>query len=458
MEKFKNVVDSNRVSYKVLSELGKGSQGTTYLLNGERHIAKLFNVVDNPIALKSKISFLRGLDLSKDDFAIPLAELTQPAIGYISEFASEMEPLSTLRWTNQAEDMGEWFAATGGLLKRIQVLIRLAERLQTLHSKALIYCDLSPNNVFVSSDPKRNHVFLIDLDNLRYKTNRAHNIYTPFYGAPEVVNGCAANSIEGDCFSFAVIAYELLTLNHPLIGDYVSDGDPELEQMALEGRLPWVDHSADPQNNRSCGIPSDYFIPSALQLLFKRTFEDGLNLPEKRPSISEWCSALSKVLNELIHCPECHLHYPISNAGGCCPLCHNASTSLVKVEMRRWEEALTYDQRSNEVTKSLELAPVVLEELLLDAHTTKYIKRAHFLLPGKPNAPVLAIKVHKADEAGYTIEIQLEDRGAVCYVGVDPHNLSIIEQKRSVRLQDRCKGLIVAISTLDTPQRVLVIR
>lgn len=106
MEKFKNVVDSNRVSYKVLSELGKGSQGTTYLLNGERHIAKLFNVVDNPIALKSKISFLRGLDLSKDDFAIPLAELTQPAIGYISEFASEMEPLSTLRWTNQAEDMG----------------------------------------------------------------------------------------------------------------------------------------------------------------------------------------------------------------------------------------------------------------------------------------------------------------------------------------------------------------
>jgi len=126
--------------------------------------------------------------------------------------------------------------------------------------------------------------------------------------------------------------------------------------------------------------------------------------------------------------------------------------------MRRWEEALTYDQRSNEVTKSLELAPVVLEELLLDAHTTKYIKRAHFLLPGKPNAPVLAIKVHKADEAEYTIEIQLEDRGAVCYVGVDPHNLSIIKQKRSVRLQDRSKGLIVAISTLDTPQRVLVIR
>lgn len=454
----KNVVDSRRMSYEVVSELGKGSQGTTYLLNGERYIAKLFNSVDNPILLKGKINFLIGLDLSKDDFAIPLAELTHPAIGYISEFASGMEPLSTLRWTNQAENLDAWFAATGGLLKRIQVLICLADRLHILHSKALIYCDLSPNNVFVSSDPKQSHVFLIDLDNLRYKTNRAHNIYTPFYGAPEVVSGRAANSMEGDCFSFAVIAYELLTLNHPLIGDYVSDGEPELEQLALEGQLPWVDHSDDPLNERSSGLPSEYFIPRALQQLFKRTFEDGLNLPEKRPSISEWRTALSKVLNDLIYCPTCHVHYPISNTTGRCPFCHKDSTSLVKVEVRRWEEALSYDQQSNEVRKSLELAPVVYEELLLDVHTTKYIKRSHFLLPGRANEPVLTIKVVEANKDTYLIEVRPEGEDNICYVGVDPHKLVSVTQQRPVRLQDRRKELIISLSPLDKAQRVLIIR
>ena len=71
--------------------------------------------------------------------------------------------MSELKYTPQVQDFGNWFVSTGGLLKRYGVLIKLAIAIRALHSKGLIYCDLSPNNVFVSSNPKKHNVFLIDL-------------------------------------------------------------------------------------------------------------------------------------------------------------------------------------------------------------------------------------------------------------------------------------------------------
>ena len=158
-----NVIDSFRNSYEIQSEIGKGSQGATYLLKGGNYIVKLFSNVTNPTELKAKVNFLKQLDLDKEGFAMPLEEVTQPKIGYISEFASGMEPLTMLKWSNQSDDLQKWFIETGGLLKRLQVLTKLAERLRTLHSKGLIYCDLSPNNVFVSSVVQNTPIFLIDL-------------------------------------------------------------------------------------------------------------------------------------------------------------------------------------------------------------------------------------------------------------------------------------------------------
>ena len=61
------------------------------------------------------------------------------------------------------------------------------------------------------------------------------------------------NTTMSDCYSFAVIAYELLLLNHPLSGDYVSDGETELEEQALLGKLPWVDNEDDTTNERTTG-------------------------------------------------------------------------------------------------------------------------------------------------------------------------------------------------------------
>ena len=450
-----NVIDSFRNSYEVLSEIGKGSQGTTYLLKGGRYIVKLFNNVVNPTELRSKINFLKNLDLEKENFALPLEEITQPKIGYLSEFASGMVPLTSLKWANQSESLQEWFIETGGLLKRLQVLTKLAERIRTLHSKGLIYCDLSPNNVFISSDAKNSHVFLIDMDNLRYKTSMVHNIYTPFYAAPELVNRASANSMESDCFSFAVIAYELLTLNHPLIGDYVNDGEPELEEQALSGKLPWVDHSTDRTNVRSSGIPSEFFITDCLQDLFKRTFEDGLNNPLKRPTISEWCNGLTKAINEIIKCPVCNIHYPLSNTGHC-PFCDGKSNSIIKIQMKRWEKLPHYDKGENKVVEQFGLAPMVFEEVVIDKHTTKYIRNSHFLLPGNLNHPVMQIKVLESDGDEKLIELIPKD--ITFYVAIDGQEVFYSDRPKKIRIMGTVhRELVVGILKLDTPQRVLTI-
>lgn len=450
-----NVIDSFRNSYEIQSEIGKGSQGTTYLLKGGKYIVKLFSNVTNPTELKAKVNFLKQLDLDKEGFAMPLEEVTQPKIGYISEFASGMEPLTMLKWSNQSDDLQKWFIETGGLLKRLQVLTKLAERLRTLHSKGLIYCDLSPNNVFVSSDVKNSHVFLIDLDNLRYRTSITHNIYTPFYAAPELVRSVSANSMESDCFSFAVIAYEILTFNHPLIGDYVTDGEPELEEQALSGKLPWVDHSSDELNRRSSGIPSSFFITESLRELFKRTFEDGLNDPIKRPTISEWCKGLYKALNEVIKCPDCGIHYPQSISGEC-PFCGKSSDSIIKIQMKRWERLPRYDKTTNTLQEPFGLAPMVFEEIIIDKHTTKYIKNSHFLLPGNPNHPVMQIKVLESDGEEKLVELIPKD--ITYYVAVDGQEVFYTNKPKKIRVTGRKhRELVIGITKLDTPQRVLTI-
>ena len=450
-----NVVDSFRNSYEILDKIGTGSQGTTYLLNGGKYIAKLFNNVSNPTELKSKINFLKRLDLDKDCYALPLEEITQPRIGYISEFASGMESLNSLKWAQQSDNLGEWFVETGGLLKRLQVLTKLAERIRTLHSKGLIYCDLSPNNVFISSDKKSSHVFLIDMDNLRYKTSVIHNIYTPYYAAPELINRSASNSMESDCFSFAIIAYEILTLNHPLIGDYVNEGEPELEEQALSGKLPWVDHSIDDINKRTSGIPTEFFITDRLKDLFKRNFEEGLNNPLKRPTISEWCNALYKTINEIVKCPNCNIHYPLMNTGHC-PFCDGESDSVVKIQMRRWEKLPSYNKATNEITESFGLAPMVFEEIIIDKNTTKYIKNSHFLIPGNPSQPIMQVKVSESNGEEKLIELIPKD--ITFYVAIDGQEVFYSNKPKKIRVTGTThRELVIGLIKLDTPQRVLTI-
>jgi serine/threonine protein kinase len=461
-----NVVDTTNISYDVLEKLGEGSQGVTYLLKGRKYIAKLFNKSFDDNATKSKINFLINLGLDKKVFSVPLRQITQPKNGYIAEFASGMQPLSNLKLENAKENLSDWYSKTGGLSKRYNVLIKLAAILRTLHSKGLAYCDLSPNNVFISEKAESFNVFLIDLDNLRYKTSLVHNIYTPFYGAPEVVSNNAPNTCMSDCYSFAVIAYELLTLNHPLIGDYVSEGEPELEEKALAGKLPWVEHSEDKTNERSTGLPSEKVIPEKLFSLFRKNFEDGLNNSFERPSMADWYEVLVRALNELLKCgnPNCNLLYPYNNKKQC-TFCGYEPQKVTRVQMRRWEETEVFDKQTHKVKSSFNLESTVYEEILVDENTPKEIAALNFLLSDiEPMESLL--KVEYLVENNETKILLTPFNGVKFYIsprkGLEDGGKSILlDTAKKIRVVDANQSdkqkYMLHLKDLNIPQRVLTI-
>ena len=457
MDTITNVVDNHKVSYEVFSKIGEGSQGVTFLLKDKSHIAKLFKGDVNPTVLKSKINFLINLGLDKRYYAVPLQEIVAPKSGYISEFASGMIPLTTLKAPGKGEDFSEWYVKTGGLLKRYGVLIKLAMAIRALHAKGLVYCDLSPNNVFISEESRKHNVFLIDMDNVRYKTSIIHNIFTPFYGAPEVVKSLAPNSPMSDCYSFAVIAYELLALNHPLIGDLVTEGEPEMEEKAINGELPWVEDSKDGSNMRTTGFPSDYFITAPIQKLFHRTFEEGLNDPMRRPSIGEWVDALNDGLNELLSCKTCNTHYPYRNNHHC-PFCEQGPAVPFSIKIMRWEKVTYYDAATNQEKDHFELQPMIQDELFIDEKTTKYIKAFHLLWTYDDyDTPVAQVKIKPfGNEAVLTITP--ENDFVLMFKIPEINREETIDRERIIRFNpSNHKQMILGLNPFNQPQRVLVI-
>lgn len=455
-----NVVDIKNNSYQVKEKIGQGSQGTTYLLEDKKHIVKLFNKRYADNTAKSKINFLINLGLDKRVFSVPLRQITQPNVGYISEFASGMMSLTAFMSKTSKGSFLDWYVSTGGLLKRYYLLIRLAEVLRTLHSKGLAYCDLSPNNVFVSKKPDSYNIFLIDLDNLRYKTSLLNNIYTPYYGAPEVVSNLAPNTVKSDCFSFAVLAYELLTSNHPLIGDYVSDGAPELEEEALAGKLPWVDHQKNRQNRRTTGIPSEKFMPEKLLSLFRRFFEEGLNDPLKRPSIAECLEVLNLSLNKLLQCPKCNLQYPYDQNKSC-SFCEYQPSKVLRIQMRRWEEDVYYDNDSTKIKKRFLLQPEVFEEIIMDENTPKEITALSFLLTDiDPKVKILKlenildkIRLIPLNEMKLKISPRTGSKEGEKAKEINkPINIKIVDPDQ----EDKVKCML-HLEELDKPQRVLTV-
>ena len=459
-----NVIDSKKTSYNVIEKLGTGSQGTTYLLEDRKYIAKIFNKSVDSTTSKSKINFLINLSLDKKYFAVPLKEIIQPYNGYIAEFASGMELLSNLKHKPNNTDLAGWYGNTGGLIRRYKILIHLASLLRTLHSKGLAYCDLSPNNIFVSQSINSNNIFIIDLDNLRYKSNVLNTIYTPFYGAPELVNYLGCNSTMSDSYSFAVLAYELLTLNHPLIGDYVTEGEPELEEQALAGKLPWVDNLNEKINKRTTGLPSDKVIPNTLMNLFKRNFEDGLNSPLQRPTIAEWFDKLNLSLNELLHCGKCGLYYPFNNTL-CCTFCSSLPKQVTRIQMRRWEQTDNYNSNTNRIESNFTLQSKVYDEILIDENTTKEIAAFNFLLSNTNGLhPILSIEQQVENNEN---TLRLTPMNETTFL-ISPREgnsegvkSNLLDRPRKIRIVDKNqpdrKKYMLHLQDLSFSQRVLTI-
>lgn len=337
------VVDSRGAKYQLGKCLGEGGQGAVYAVQGGRLAAKVLAAGSktDPKRLERQLQFLRTLDLAGIPIAQPEAVLASPHAGYIMRLLTDMSSLKQLMVPpSGTTSLRRWYLDTGGLRRRLKVCGRAATALAMLHAKGLCYGDVSPANIFVSTVTTSDTVYLIDADNVRYESSPNNQpVYTPGYGAPEVVARRGFVSTLTDAHGLAVVAFATLVLVHPLQGDLVEEGDPDLEERALCGLLPWIDHPTDPANRSSRGIRErDVVLSGNLRHLASQAFGDGLSDPRKRPSASEWAEALERASRNCLVCPNCKATF--YRTAESCPWCSTPRSPFLYGRLRIWDPAL----------------------------------------------------------------------------------------------------------------------
>lgn len=318
-------IDKAGARHEVTRKVSEGGEGAVYeTRNGERAVKVLKASEANRATIEARLEAIRSFPLGGLPITQPLALLRPPDIGYVMTLVQDMTQVRELCFPPRGEsDLWKWYLKGGGLRRRLRILARLAHTLLQLHRRGLAFGDLTPKNVMASKLPTRDEIFLIDVDNLTPVSRTDVFVQTRYYAAPEVQRQQGGISTLTDAHAFAVLAYQMLTAAHPLIGDAVDSAGPEMEDEALCGRLPWIGNKLDPRNESREGLHplANQLLSKLLHTMFEQAFEKGLVDPLERPGMKDWFERLSTAADRTIACPRCKSTYYFDRKTQRCPYC-----------------------------------------------------------------------------------------------------------------------------------------
>ena len=334
-----SVKDENGNIYNLADKLGEGGQGCVFTIRENDSVVIKALVDDNLDIIQDEKKYLQyQQNIRKiiavgeyENIAVPYVMLEKPFCGYVMIFMNGLQSIDKLmlpylykskssgkicikdtsksnRTTAKQGSKEEFDFAynfNGTLTKRLKCLAKLAKIMGNFEDTDVVYCDLSPNNVYISKKSESYETWLIDLDNLKHSKDVQGPIGTPGYMAPEVFRG-KPNTIYSDRYSFALLAYRLLLMKEPFLGqaqdsfdsweDDASDTDA-FEQAVANGEIAWIWEKDDDSNRSNTGLNPYEMLNDDLINLFERTFNaDGRNNPTHRPSMWEWYDALLQAL------------------------------------------------------------------------------------------------------------------------------------------------------------------
>ena len=293
-------------------ELARGGQGVVYRTS-DADLA-----IKQPLGRRRRARSILRPPAAVPERPLPAAAPTHPCLapacrpagpepGYVMKLLSEMAPFSAFELSgDQREELAsraapDWlagikdkntalplvhYAKSGSTKRRLLALAKAAAILARLHAAGLVYGDISPNNCFMGESDSPD-VWLIDADNLRFElVQGGSSVYTPRYGAPEIVQGTDRARPRTDAWAFAVMAFETLALVHPFIGQKVLDPDEDeggwdaepvaegapadLDEQAYAGYLPFVDDENDDSNRALSGLPRGLVLTHATRQVVPR--------------------------------------------------------------------------------------------------------------------------------------------------------------------------------------------
>ena len=386
----KPLIDEYGNLHYLADELARGGQGIVFrTTDADLAIKKplyAFNNPDENIILRNRFQNVRLLPLPQSiPISLPLSILRDES-GYVMRLLNGMKPFSVFdlngkkmeelrveveskkqvlpRWLASVPDE-DWrlrffhYTNTGSTRRRLLALSKCASILARLHSEGMVYCDISQNNAFIG-DGESHEVWLIDADNLRFERIEGGNaVYTPHYGAPEVVQGLDPSRPRSDCWAFAVMSFRMLTLCHPFIGKKVLEADnvedewdvgpttdsipTDLYEQAYAGFLTFIDDKEDDTNADVASIPRDLVTTESIRKLFQETFGPGRTQPHRRPAMAFWAIELTRAFDQSLTCPECSMSY-FFNDHRVCPYCEAPRPAFVRAWTRRWEMLISAEK------------------------------------------------------------------------------------------------------------------
>lgn len=382
----KPLVDEYANIHYLAEELARGGQGIVFRTkDADLAIKQPLDSLGNPdknANLKERFRNIRLLPLPRPiPISLPLAILRDEP-GYVMRLLNGMKPFEAFEMNgtmqkqlkeaieNGTLQIPKWlqhvpdpkaqlrllhYARTGSTRRRLFVLFQCAAILARLHFAGLVYGDISPKNVFVG-EGEIPEVWLIDADNLRLELKEGGSrVFTSQYGAPEIVQGRDGARPRTDCWAFAVLAFQALTLCHPFIGKKVLEADCEeggwdadspapgeapadLDEQAYAGYLPFIDDEQDTSNAAvaGCGLPRELVTTPELRRLFQETFSAGRTQPHRRPAMAFWALELARAFDRSLTCPICTMSY-FAEEHAECPYCHAGRPAFAWVTTPRWK-------------------------------------------------------------------------------------------------------------------------
>ncbi|MBE9396812.1 protein kinase [Pontibacterium sp. N1Y112] len=339
----RKVADRKGTVYTLKAKIGQGGQGVVCATDMPGVLVKIQTekVLEKRKSWLRHVRWLMQQDLDGLNIARPVEVITKPASqnGYVMELMDGLEPLTQslekahLALAENEDTPLEGYNQTGGLKRRLLLLKELARTMANLHARGLAYGDLSPANIFISESTEHHQLWLIDCDNICVSERGGYGDYhTPGYGAPEIMREESGVNMSTDCWSFAVIALQLLAHCHPYNSGLVmedaelDDGEMERAQEKSErGELPWIYDEGDDSNAwiPGNGLPWEVVTTQKLRKLFNRCFSVGRDCLSERPDMSTWADALDEASGSTLVCSnktECGATF-IYNTALECPFC-----------------------------------------------------------------------------------------------------------------------------------------
>jgi serine/threonine protein kinase len=368
-------------------ELARGGQGVVFrTTDADLAVKQPLNAAGEPdkdVNLRERFKNIRILPLPpRIHISMPLAILPDEQPGYVMRLLNKMKSFEIFDLNGKIkaelgkQPLPQWlmtlpdkdfalrlfhYANTGSTRRRLYLLAKCASILARIHCAGLVYGDISPGNVFVGEGDTHD-VWLIDADNLRFEyINGGKSVYTPHYGAPEIVQGHDQSRPRADCWAFAVLAFMTIALCHPFIGKKVLEPDnddngwdaepaadegvpADLDEQAYAGFLPFIDDEDDDSNAIDSGLSRDLVATRELKRLFQETFGAGRTQPHRRPSMAFWALELTRASDKSLYCPNCNMSYFADNYKKC-PYCDEPRPAFLRVKTQRWEVIISASAR-----------------------------------------------------------------------------------------------------------------